>query len=42
LWDYLFMPSSRYADARGHVARKGLAGCFLYERPKGVKWVFDF
>jgi hypothetical protein len=42
LWWRIFVPSARYSDARGREARKGLAGCFLYERPKNVKWVFDF
>ena len=41
LWTYLFVPSTRYSDARGREARKGLAGCFLYERPAGVEWMIE-
>lgn len=42
IWGHLIVPSSRYSDPRARHARKGLAGCFLYEAPKGVRWILEF
>jgi len=35
---HLLIPSGRYSGARARAARGELAGCFVYERPKGVEW----
>jgi hypothetical protein len=35
---HLLIPSARYSGARARAARGELAGCFVYERPKGVGW----
>jgi hypothetical protein len=35
---HLLIPSGRYSGARAREARGELAGCFVYERPEGVKW----
>jgi hypothetical protein len=35
---HLLIPSGRYSGARARSARGELAGCFVYERPKGVEW----
>jgi len=37
---YLLIPSARYSG-KGGRARGGLAGCFTYEPPPGVKWTSD-
>ena len=39
LRDYLIIPSARYSGRDAARAREGLAGCFTYEPPAGVKWV---
>jgi len=35
---YILIPSARYSRYGRSEARKGLAGCFTYERPEGVTW----
>jgi hypothetical protein len=35
---YILIPSARYSRHGRSGARKGLAGCFVYERPEGVLW----
>jgi hypothetical protein len=35
---HLLIPSARFSGSRAREARGEMAGCFVYERPRGVEW----